>query len=57
VDFIRNRLLLKVSNILNLAILSDFWIKLTRLPVSYFETHHTGDILQRIGDHKQIQDF
>ncbi len=57
VDFIRSRLLLKVSNILNLSILSDFWIKLSRLPVSYFDAHQTGDTLQRIGDHKQIQNF
>lgn len=57
VDFIRSRLLLRISNILNLQILSDFWIKLTRLPVSYFDVHHTGDTLQRIGDHRQIQGF
>lgn len=57
VDFIRSRLLLRISNVLNLSILSDFWIKLTRLPVSYFDTHHTGDTLQRISDHKTIQGF
>ncbi len=57
VDFIRNRLLLRVANILNIQVLSDFWIKLTRLPVSYFDVHHTGDTLQRIGDHRQIQNF
>jgi ATP-binding cassette subfamily B protein len=57
VDFIRNRLLLKVSVIVNLSILSDFWIKLTRLPLAYFDNHHTGDTLQRIGDNKQIQEF
>ncbi|MEP6927228.1 MAG: peptidase domain-containing ABC transporter [Ginsengibacter sp.] len=57
VEFIRSRLLLRISNILNLQILSDFWIKLTKLPLSYFDAHHTGDTLQRIGDHKQIQNF
>jgi len=57
VDFIRSRLLLRISNILNLQILSDFWIKLTKLPVSYFDAHHTGDTLQRIGDQRQIQNF
>ncbi|SIN74160.1 bacteriocin-processing peptidase. Cysteine peptidase. MEROPS family C39 [Chitinophaga niabensis] len=57
VSFIRSRLLLRVSNILNIQILSDFWIKLTRLPISYFDIHHTGDTLQRIGDHRQIQNF
>ncbi|WP_447641153.1 MULTISPECIES: peptidase domain-containing ABC transporter [Chitinophagaceae] len=57
VEFIQSRLLLRLSNILNLQILSDFWIKLTKLPVSYFNVHQTGDTLQRIGDHKTIQDF
>ncbi|NSL85518.1 peptidase domain-containing ABC transporter [Chitinophaga solisilvae] len=57
VGFIRSRLQLRISNHMNISILSDFWIKLTRLPVSYFDRHHTGDILQRIGDNKQIQGF
>lgn len=57
VDFIRSRLLLRISNILNLQILSDFWIKITKLPLSYFDSHHTGDTLQRIGDNRQIQNF
>jgi ATP-binding cassette subfamily B protein len=57
VDFIRSRLLLRISNILNLQILSDFWIKITRLPLSYFDSHHTGDTLQRINDNRQIQSF
>lgn len=57
IEFIRSRLLLRISNILNLQILSDFWIKLTHLPVAYFDVHHTGDTLQRIDDHRQIQNF
>jgi ATP-binding cassette, subfamily B, bacterial len=57
VDFIRSRILLHVSMVINVSILSDFWIKLTRLPLSYFDRHHAGDILQRIGDNKQIQNF
>lgn len=57
IGFIRNRLQLRVSNSINIAILSDFWSKLTRLPVSYFDTHHTGDTIQRIDDNKKIQYF
>lgn len=57
VDFMRTRILLHISNIVNLSILSDFWIKLTKLPLSYFTSHHTGDTLQRIADNKRIQDF
>ncbi len=57
IGFIRSSLLLKVSNVLNIRILSDFWIKLTRIPISYFDIHKTGDTIQRIGDHKNIQGF
>jgi ATP-binding cassette subfamily B protein len=57
IAFIRNRLQLRISNSINISILSDFWIKLTRLPLSYFDTHHTGDIMQRLGDNRQIQSF
>lgn len=57
VEFIRSRLLLNVSVNLNFSLLSDFWIKLTRLPISYFDTYHTGDTLQRLGDSKRIETF
>jgi len=57
IGFIRSRLQLRISNSINISILSDFWIKLTRLPLAYFDTHHTGDTLQRIGDNRQIQAF
>lgn len=57
VEFIRSRILLFVSTHINLSILSDFWIKLMRLPLSFFDTKQTGDILQRINDHKRIESF
>lgn len=57
VEFIRSRILLYMSTKINLAILSDFWIKLMKLPLSYFDTKMTGDIIQRIGDHKRIESF
>lgn len=57
VEFIRSRLLLNISIIINLSILSDFLIKLTRLPLSYFDSRKTGDTLQRLSDNKQIQSF
>ena len=57
VDFIRSRLLLRISTIVNISILSDFWIKLTRLPINYFDAHHTGDTLQRLNDNRQLQNF
>ncbi|WP_214228781.1 peptidase domain-containing ABC transporter [Pedobacter sp. B4-66] len=57
IGFIRSRLQVKISNRISLAILSDFWIKLTRLPVSFYDTHQTGDVLQRIGDNHTVQSF
>jgi ATP-binding cassette, subfamily B, bacterial len=57
VEFIRSRILLFVSVHINLSILSDFWIKLMRLPLNFFDTKQTGDILQRIQDHHRIESF
>lgn len=57
IEFIQNNVLFKISTYINLSLLADFWLKLTKLPVSYFENHHTGDTLQRISDHRQIESF
>jgi ATP-binding cassette subfamily B protein len=57
VDFLRSWILLHVSTRINLSILSEFLGKLLKLPVSYFESKQTGDILQRIGDHSRIESF
>jgi ATP-binding cassette, subfamily B, bacterial len=57
VDLIRDRLLLHISSTVNLAIVSDFWNKLARLPMAYFDRQHTGDILQRMNDNRHVQSF
>jgi ATP-binding cassette subfamily B protein len=57
VEFVRSRILLFVSTHINLSILSDFWIKLMRLPLHFFYAKQTGDILQRINDHHRIESF
>ncbi|MBS1579272.1 MAG: peptidase domain-containing ABC transporter [Bacteroidetes bacterium] len=57
IDFVRSRLLLGISIVLNFSLLSDFWLKLTKLPISYFDSYHTGDTLQRINDTKRIENF
>ncbi|MDR0865318.1 MAG: peptidase domain-containing ABC transporter, partial [Candidatus Symbiothrix sp.] len=57
VEFIRGWILLHLSTRINIALISDFFIKLMRLPMGYFDTKMTGDILQRIGDHSRIQSF
>jgi len=57
IDFIRSWLLLHISTRVNVSLISDYLIKLMRLPVTFFETRLTGDILQRIGDHRRIESF
>lgn len=42
VNLIRSQLSLWVSALINLFTLSDFWIKLIRLSISYFDIHRTG---------------
>lgn len=56
-DFIRRWLLLHISMRINISILSDFFIKLLRLPMSFFDTKQMGDLLQRMGDHGRVQSF
>ncbi|GEM63907.1 ABC transporter ATP-binding protein [Sphingobacterium faecium NBRC 15299] len=57
IDFSRQGILLYVSTHINLSLLTDFWKKLMRLPISYFDTKQTGDIMQRLGDQNRIERF
>jgi ATP-binding cassette subfamily B protein len=57
IDFIRRWILLHLSTRINISIISEFLIKLMKLPVGFFDTKLTGDILQRIGDHKRVESF
>ncbi len=57
IDFIRRWILLHLSTRVNISLISDFLVKLMRLPVGFFDTKMTGDILQRVGDHRRIEDF
>lgn len=57
VEFIRGWLLLHIGSRVNVAVVSDFLHKLMTLPVAFFDTKLTGDILQRIEDNNRIEDF
>lgn len=57
VEFIRSWVLLHISTRVNISILTDFLIKLMKLPISYFDTKMTGDIMQRMNDQKKIENF
>jgi ATP-binding cassette subfamily B protein len=57
VDFIRSWILLNISTRVNLSILSDFLIKLMRLPLAFFDVKMMGDLMQRISDQRRIETF
>jgi len=59
VDFIRGWILLHISTRVNISLISDFLIKLMKLPISFFffDKKMTGDLLQRINDHTRIESF
>lgn len=57
VDMIRNWILLHISTRVSVTIISNFLVKLMKLPINYFETKNVGDITQRIQDHHRIETF
>lgn len=56
-SLITNWLLLHTTARISITLISDFLNKLTRLPIAFFDSKKTGDILQRVNDHQRIQDF
>ncbi len=55
IEVIRSWILLHLSTRINISLVSDFFIKLMKLPIAFFDTRMTGDILQRINDHNRIE--
>ena len=55
IEVIRSWILLHLSTRINISLVSDFFIKLMNLPIAFFDSKMTGDILQRINDHKRIE--
>jgi len=56
-DYIRRWLLLHVSMRVNISLVSDFFKKLTHLPMFFFDAKQLGDILQRVEDHDRVERF
>lgn len=54
-EVIRSWIILHLSTRINISLISDFFIKLMNLPISYFDVRMTGDIMQRINDHHRIE--
>lgn len=57
IDFIRSKILLHISTRINVSLISDFFVKLMKLPMKFFDTKLTGDLLQRIEDHHRVEQF
>ena len=57
IEITRSWILLHVSSRINIQLVSDFLVKLMKLPISYFDAKMTGDILQRINDHNRIEEL
>lgn len=57
VEFIRGWILLHIGARVNISFVSDFLIKLMRLPMSFFDSRMTGDLLQRIYDNERVERF
>lgn len=56
-DFFKNWILLHITARINISIISDLFFKLMKLPLGYFDSKVTGDILQRVNDHNRIEQF
>jgi ATP-binding cassette subfamily B protein len=54
-ELIRSWILLHLSTRIKISLISDFFIKLMNLPISFFDVRMTGDIMQRINDHHRIE--
>ncbi|MCO6476505.1 MAG: peptidase domain-containing ABC transporter [Phaeodactylibacter sp.] len=57
VEQFRSWILLHVGVRVNISLVSDFLIKLTKLPIRFFDSKITGDLMQRIADHERVQRF
>ncbi|MCW3103395.1 MAG: transporter, ATP-binding protein [Bacteroidetes bacterium] len=57
IEIARSWILMHISSRINISLVSDFFVKLMKLPIAFFDTKMTGDIMQRINDHQRIENF
>lgn len=57
VGFLQSWISIHTNTRIYLSMIVDFWSKLFRLPISFFETRSMGDIMRRLNDHDRIQGF
>ena len=56
-NVLRDWILMHITSRVNISLISDYLIKLMKLPVTFFENKLLGDILQRAQDHERIRNF
>jgi ATP-binding cassette, subfamily B, bacterial len=54
---IRSWIMLHVTTRISISLITDFLVKLMKLPIAFFDIKMIGDIMQRIQDHNRIQSF
>lgn len=57
IEVARSWILMHISSRINISLVSDFFVKLMKLPIAFFDSKMTGDIMQRINDHHRIENF
>lgn len=57
IGYIQSWIILHINTRIDICLISDFLVKLMNMPLHFFDTKRTGDILQRIGDHSRIKSF
>ncbi len=57
IDFVRRKVLLHLSTRINISLISDFICKLMNLSMRFYDSRTTGDLLQRIDDHRRVEGF
>ncbi len=55
--FFQRWLILHISSRINIVLSSDFLVKLTKLPLSFFDNKLFGELFQRINDHRKVESF
>ncbi len=57
IEMFRGWLLLHMGTRINISIVSDFLMKLMRLPIAFFDSRRTADIFLRVEDNHRIESF
>ena len=57
IGYLRSWILLHINSRVSISLISDFLLKLTNMPLHFFDTKRIGDIMQRIGDYERIKSF